>query len=214
MKTAILTLLLALPVVALSGDTLLVKGVTTSGFSFAGSIHSVTTKSLVLRPGETAGPERMAFPVQTLASINISFPPPGGGPMPLALLAPLRSLLPLTDPPTRERMLDLLRGELEAETAEEVFAWAEAFSELPGSPVATREAELLAADALARLGLWRETARRVEILNGRIPALAAPVRLCRLNQRLAERRGDEAAAAWWARLPELRIPDSFSPYSP
>jgi hypothetical protein len=111
-------------------------------------------------------------------------------------------------------MLELLCGELRAETAEEVFAWAEALADLPGPLEATREAELLAAEALARLGLWRETARRVEILNGRIPALAAPLPLCRLNQHLAERRGDDAAVKWWARLPELRIPDSFSPPSP
>jgi hypothetical protein len=213
MKSAILPLLLALPAVSLSAVSLHVEGVTTSGFSFAGSIHSVTTKSLVLRPGETAGPERVAFPVRTLASVSISFPP-GGGSAPLALLTPLRSLLPLTDPPTRQRMLDLLRGELQAETAEEVFAWAEALAGLPAPPATTREAQLLAADALARLGLWRETARRVETLNGRIPALAAPARLCRLNQRLAERRGDDATATWWARLPQLRIPDSFSPHPP
>lgn len=213
MKWANLLLLLVLPVVALSGEGLLVEGRTTSGFAFAGRIHAVTTTSLVLRPGKAEGPAQLAFPLQTLASIGLSVPP-GGGPPLLALLAPLRSLLPLTDAPTRERMLDLLREELDAETVEEVYAWAEALAELPGPPEATREAELLAAEALARLGLWRETARRVKILNGRIPALAAPRPLCRLNQRLAERRGDDAAAKWWARLPHLRIPDSFALPSP
>lgn len=189
-----------------------VSGTTANGFSFAGRVRHLTTSSLILFPEEGGGRSQLTLPIAGLHSLEVTIGK-GSARERLEAVALLRPLLPVMSRCTHEELLGLLGEALGEGMAEEVFAWSEAVAAAAG-PQDSLRAEMLAAVALARLGLWRETERRVRGLNKRIPTLEAPSPLCLLNQRLAERRGDLREARRWARLPELRIQKAATPIIP
>lgn len=188
-----------------------VSGTTANGFSFAGRVRHLTTSSLILFPEEGGGRSQLTLPIAGLHSLEVTIGK-GSARERLEAVARLRPLLPVMSRCTHEELLGLLGEALGEGMAEEVFAWSEAVA--AAEPQDSLRAEILAAVALARLGLWRETERRVQGLNKRIPTLEAPSPLCLLNQRLAERRGDLREARRWARLPELRIQKAATPIIP
>lgn len=182
-----------------------VEGRTLQGMCFSGVLSTVEAGTLHLSDHRPEDAVIFGIPLEDLHSLSLDLPKI---PDP-AVLGNLANLLP-TASRWDQSSVGAVLGWCHKMEAERdwiaLYRWASVLRESLHEPERSHQAGLLEATAMLELGLWKQLAASLEMLNTEQSPIRASPRLCWLNAALATRHGKVDQARFWIRLPELQLP--------
>lgn len=124
---------------------------------------------------------------------------------------PLEPLFEWAEPKTLELLRKVAETLAEQQKWELCHAWMNAIDSLRFEADAQIQNGILKAKCLRRLHLRSALREQLKHLNNKVSPIAAPLELCFLNAQIALEDEDWATAVFWARLPNLRLPNEQDP---
>lgn len=124
---------------------------------------------------------------------------------------PLEPLFEWADPKTLKQLRQVAETLAKEQKWELCHAWLNAIDSLHFDADAQIQNGILKAQCLRKLHLRSALRKQLKQLNNKISPIAAPLELCFLNAQTALEDTDWAMVVFWARLPDLRLPNEQDP---
>lgn len=126
-------------------------------------------------------------------------------------LLPLEPLIEWADPKTLKLLRQVAETLANEQNWELCHAWLNAIDRLHFGAEAQIQNDILKAQCLRKLHLRSALRKQLKHLNSKVSPIAAPLELCFLNAQTALEDTDWATVVFWARLPDLRLPNEQDP---
>lgn len=124
---------------------------------------------------------------------------------------PLEPLFEWAEPKTLKLLRQVAETLARQQKWELCHAWMNAIESLQFEADAQLQNGILKAKCLRRLHLRSALREQLKHLNNKVAPMAAPLELCFLNAQTALEDEDWETAVFWARLPNLRLPNEQDP---
>ncbi len=190
---------------------LVVEGTTHAGMTFHGKVQGMDRSSLHLAGRGNKAASIIGIPLKSIRELRLLADPSANGL--LQELGTNMELLPLLQPESLKGIMTAIHDLAQTGDWPQCYQWT--LHILKTNPPAgiSRRLRLWQAWALHEMKLHDEARRLLETLVKEWDPLEAPILLCWLMAKLAERDSAHSKVLYWSLLPSLQIPAADGPFS-